>query len=349
MMRMTSEGARRGIGALAATALLCAGLVLSGCATGASSQQEERAQDAAAADAAADEAAAAAADLLRIGSLKGPTSIGLAAMMEGDEGVFTVAASADEIAPQLLQGQLDIALVAANLAATLYQKTNGAVRVLDVNTLGVLYAVSAADVGSIEQLRGRTVYMTGKGTVPEYTVQALLAAAGLEGEVDIQFCSEPTEVVARIAQDAEAAGILPQPYATAASMKDETLKIGLDLTSAWEQVTGGERGSIVTGVTIALADTVESQPDAISVFLKRHAASAAVAQSDPGAIADEVVELGIIENAQLAQAAIPLCNVVCLTGVEMQSALQGYLEALYDQDPAAVGGALPDSSFYYHG
>ena len=348
-MRMTSKDACRGLGALAAAVLLCAGLVLGGCAAGTDSQQDAQAQDAAATDTAADEAAAAAADELRIGSLKGPTSIGLAAMMEGDEGVFTVAASTDEIAPQLLQGQLDIALVPANLAATLYQKTEGAIRVLDVNTLGVLYAVSAADVSSIEQLRGRTVYMTGKGAVPEYTVQALLAAAGLEGEADIQFCSEPTEVVARIAQDAEAVGILPQPYAAAASMKDEALKIGLDLTSAWEEVTGGERGSIVTGVTIALADTVESQPDVISVFLRRHAASAEVAQSDPAAIASEVVELGIIENAQLAQAAIPLCNVVCLTGDEMQNALQGYLESLYDQDPAAVGGALPDSSFYYHG
>lgn len=328
-------------------ALVASMLLLGGCASEAADEQQN--QEAAAADTAADEAAAAAADELRIGSLKGPTSIGLAAMMDGGEGQFTVAAAADELAPQLLQGQLDIALVPANLAATLYQKTDGAVRVLDVNTLGVLYAVSATDVSSIEQLRGRTVYMTGQGTVPDYTVRTLLAAAGMQDAVDIQFCAEPTEVAARIAQDAEAVGILPQPYATAASMKDETLKVGLDLTSAWDEATGGERGSIVTGVTIALADTVQANPDAIDVFLRRHAASASVAQTDPAAIAGKVVSLGIVGNEQLAEATIPLCNVVCLTGDEMQEALAGYLSALYDQDPAAVGGALPESDFYYHG
>lgn len=330
-----------------AAALVAAMLLLGGCASEAADEQQD--QVAAAADTAADETAAAAADELRIGSLKGPTSIGLAAMMDGGEGQFTVAAAADELAPQLLQGQLDIVLVPANLAATLYQKTDGAVRALDVNTLGVLYAVSATDVTSIEQLRGRTVYMTGQGTVPDYTVRTLLAAAGMQDAVDIQFCAEPTEVAARIAQDAEAVGILPQPYATAASMKDEALKVGLDLTSAWDEATGGERGSIVTGVTIALADTVQADPDAIDVFLRRHAASAEVAQTDPAAIAGKVVSLGIVSNEQLAEATIPLCNVVCLTGDEMQEALAGYLSALYDQDPAAVGGALPESDFYYHG
>lgn len=332
--------------ALAATLFAIAGCSPSGEGTGSEAAASSSASEAAQQEGVSEEVAAEA-DALRIGSLKGPTSVGLASMMTQDQGVFTVAASADEIAPKLVQGELDIALVPANLAATLYQKTNGGIRVLDVNTLGVLYAVSAADVDDVEDLRGRTVYMTGKGTVPEYTVRAVLDASGVSpDEVDIQFRSEPAEVAALIAQDPEAVGILPQPYATAATLKNEALRQRIDLTVAWEEATGGDRGSLITGVTIAKADTVEAKREAIDEFIARHEASATVAQDDPDAIASEVVELGIIDNEQIAKAAIPKCNVVCLTGSEMEAALAGYLDVLYQLDPTAVGGALPGAEFY---
>ena len=327
-----------------AAAALCCALVAAGCATPAQDAGPDA--DNGAPAAAASGEAAAAADALRIGSLKGPTSVGLAAMMEKDEGVFTVAASADEIAPKLLQGELDIVLVPANLAATLYQKTDGNIRVLDVNTLGVLYAVSAADVDSVECLVGRTVYLTGQGTVPECTVRALLDAAGVADQVDLQFRSEPAEVAALIARDHEAVGILPQPFATSATMKDDALQQRIDLTQAWDEVTQGERGNLITGVTIATAGTVAEKRDAINAFLERHARSAAIAQSDPEAIAEEVVALGIIDDLKIAEAAIPHCNVVCLTGQEMKDALSAYLAVLEQQDPASVGGTLPAEDFY---
>lgn len=332
-------------GAIIAFALLAGALVLGGCSAPTSVNGS---QSAAEADERA-EAAALEADALRIGSLKGPTSIGLAAMMEADEGIFTVAATADEIAPRLLQDELDIILVPANLAATLYQKTDGAIRVLNVNTLGVLYAVTAAgNVSSVEDLRGRAVYLTGKGTVPEYTVRALLDAAGIgPDEIDLQFRSEPSEVAALIAQEPESVGILPQPYATAATIKDESLKAVIDLSEAWDQVTGGEKGSIVTGVTIAKASTLEARPEAVAEFLSRHAASTETALADPSAIAAEVVSLGIIDNEQVALKAIPLCNVVCYTGEEMREALSGYLDALFAIEPSSIGGAMPGEDFYY--
>ena len=259
-----------------------------------------------------------------------------------------MAASADEIAPKLLRDELDVALVPANLAATLYQKTGGEIVVLDVNTLGVLYAVTASGVDSVEGLQGRTVYMTGMGSVPEYTVNALLAAAGVPREsVDIQFRSEPAEVAALASQDPESVGILPQPYATSATMNNEGLSQTIDLTQAWEEATRGERGSLITGVTIAKRSTVDAETPTIDAFIRAHAASVLVAQQDPNAIAAEVASLGIIDNEKLAEQAIPLCNVVCLYGSEMKDALQGYLAVLFEQDPTAVGGQLPSDDFYY--
>lgn len=335
--------------ALAAAAMLALVLAMAGCSPDASKQpatQQKSAANAADSSPTAEDVAAEA-DALRIGSLKGPTSVGLASMMAAGQGVFTVAATADEIAPKLLQGELDIVLVPANLAATLYQRTSGGITVLDVNTLGVLYAVTSADVTSVEGLRGRTVYMTGKGAVPEYTLRALLEASDMRwDDVNVQFRSEPAEVAALIAQEPESVGILPQPFATAATMKDAGLKQGIDLTLAWEKATGGDRGSLITGVTIAKTDTVASKRAAIDEFVTRHSTSTDIARSDPARIAPEVVSLGIIDSEQVAEASIPRCNVVCLTGEQMKDALSGYLGILYQQDPASIGGALPGVAFY---
>lgn len=296
------------------------------------------------------EEVAAAADDLRIVSMKGATSIGLASMMQQEQGQFNVVAAADEAASLLMQDKADIALVPANLAATLYKKTDGQIRVIDANTLGVLYVVTAdASIDSLESLAGKTVYMTGKGTVPEYTLSALLETKGMSmDDVDVQFKSEPTEVAAFMAQDSDAIAILPQPYATALCTKNPSIQMKVDLSKEWED-SFENRSSIVTGVTIAKASVVEESSEAIAEFLNRHAASAKEAVDNPAAIADTVADLGIIDNATIAEKAIPYCNVVCLTGSDTKDTLQGYLEALYNQNPASVGGALPDDDFYYAG
>ena len=154
-------------------------------------------------------------------------------------------------------------------------------------------------------------------------------------------------MVALLSEDETAVGILPQPYATSATIKNENLHVTLDLNAAWDEVVGADGGSIATGVTIAKASTVEENPEVIDEFLARHAASVAVAQDDPASITSTVVELGIIDSEPIAKAAIPMCNVACLTGEDLRTALSGYLEALFEQDPASVGGALPGDDFYY--
>ncbi len=330
-------------------AMLLAALGLCGCSTGSAGLQQPAEMDGAGSASEADADAAARADELRIGSMKGPTSVGLASMMQQGQGQFTVVAAADELTALLLQDELDIALVPANVAALLFQRTEGQVQAIDVNTLGVLYGVSLdGSVASVGDLRGRTVYMTGKGTVPEYTFLALLEAAGMgAGDVTVQFCAEPAEVAAQVAQHDDAVGILPQPYATAVTVQNPDVREVLDLTEQWAELTGGERGDLVTGVTVAKTSAVQDHRDAIDTFLARHGESAAAANADPSSIAATVAELGIIDSETLAEKAIPRCNVVCLVGEPMRQALSGYLESLYRQSPEAVGGVLPDTSFYY--
>lgn len=293
---------------------------------------------------------------VRVGSLKGPTSMGLVHLMDEAEAgnaansyEFTMVTAADELLGKVVSGDLDIALVPANVASVLYNKTKGGISVIDINTLGVLDIVAAdTSITSIADLKGKTVYMTGKGITPDFVFHYLLSANGLtENDVTIEFKSEPTEVAAVLKEQPDAIGLLPQPFVTAACAQNENLSIVLDLTNEWQAVQDETGSQLVTGVTIARNEFLNSHPDAVSRFLEEHAASAEFTETNPDEAAELIAAKGIIEKAPVAKKALPYCNITCLTGEDMKAALSGYLQVLFDQDPSSVGGKLPEDDFYF--
>ncbi len=300
---------------------------------------------------------------VRIGSLKGPTSMGLVYLMDqADKGEtannyeFTMTAAADELLPAMISGDLDIILVPANVASVLYNKTEGGVSVIDINTLGVLYMVSGDDtIQNMEDLKGKTVYLTGKGTTPDYVLQYLLKENGLaESDVTLEYKSEATEVAAVLAEAPESIGVLPQPFVTAACAQNENLSVVMDLTEQWDAVQeiaattqDGVKSRLVTGVTVVRNGFLDEHKDAVDKFLEEHSASAAFANEHVEEAAELVAAAGIIEKAPIAVKAMPECNITYIDGVDMKFALEGYLSVLSAQDAASVGGGLPGEDFYY--
>jgi len=291
---------------------------------------------------------------IRVGSLKGPTSMGLVQLMDraaldatANTYTFTMAAAADEINTALIKGDLDIVLIPANVASVLYNKTGGEVVVLNINTLGVLYILEYGEtIQSVKDLAGRTIYLPGKGTTPDYALQYLLSQNGLTTEdVNLQYKSEGTEVIAALAQDKNAIGLLPQPAATVATVQNEGLRIALDLTAEWDKVS--EDGGLLTGVTLVRKAFLQENPGAIQLFLEDHLMSTNYTNENVAEAAQLVADLGIVPKAPIAVKAIPYCNIVCITGAEMKEALSGYLGVLADQNVKAIGGALPGEDFYY--
>ena len=292
---------------------------------------------------------------IRVGSLSGPTTMGIVNLMDASDNgesvgnyTFTIGSEASEIGALITTGDIDIAMLPANLAANLYNKTGGGVTVIDINTLGVLYCVTGDEtINSIEDLAGHTVMSTGQGATPEYALKYLLDAYGV-ADVTIDFYSESTEIAAYLQEDASGIAILPQPFVTSACAQNEALRVAFSLTDVWDAVV--EDGSmLITGATIVRTAFLEEHPDAVEVFLQEHAAAARAAADDVEGTAELVVTYGILSNAAIAANALPKCNIVCITGGEMRDALSGYLQTLYDQDPTAVGGAMPGEDFYYTG
>lgn len=303
-----------------------------------------------------DVTAAEEEQVVRIGSLKGPTSIGLVYLMGQAEKKetanaydFTMAVTADELLIAMLSEELDIALIPANVASVLYNRAEGDVAVIDINTLGVLYMVTGDDkIKGIEDLKGRTVYMTGKGTTPDHVMQYLLGANELTAsDVTLEYKSEAMEVAAVLAEDPAAVGVLPQPFVTVACAQNENLSAAIDLTKEWAAVQGEGGSSLVTGVTVVRKGFLSQAKEAVDQFLDDHAVSAAYANEHVEETAQMVAAAGIIEKAAVAEKAIPACNITYLDGEEMKQALSGYLTVLCEQDPASVGGGLPGEDFYY--
>lgn len=289
---------------------------------------------------------------VRVGALKGPTSLGLLMMNKGIEGSsdvvydITMCTAADELLPQIIKGDLDIALVPANVASVLYNKTEGNVSVIDVNTLGVLYFVSGSDkYKTVNDLRGATIYLTGKGTTPDFVLQYMLKQSGIElSEVTLEYKSEATEVAAVLADNPEALGLLPQPFVTSALMQNDKLSVVLDLD---ELFLAASHSHITTGVTVVRNDFLKENKALVDAFVLDHAFSVNAVNKDVDTAAGLAEEAGIIPKAAIAKKAIPSCSISCIPGIDMKNMLSAYLQILYDFDKSAVGGALPGEDFYY--
>ena len=341
--------------ALALSLAACGGAASSSVASSAASSE---AVPEAASEAASSEEAKklSTTDALRIAGLKGPTTMGLVNLLSMEEDGtasmdydLQLYGAADEIVPLLMKGELDMAAIPANLAATLYQKTEGGIQAVAVNTLGVLYVVEKGGdtIQSMADLAGRTILSTGKGTTPEYVLRYLLNANGIDPDKDvtIEYYSEATEVTAQMAAARkDAIAVLPQPYVTAAQMKDSGLRVVLDLTREWNRVCDTQ---LITGVTVVRTEYAKQNPDVIAAFLTDYQKSVKAANEDIDGTAALCEEVGVVAKAAIAKKALPKCNIVYRNGQEMKKDISAYLQVLYDASPAAVGGKLPDDNFYY--
>lgn len=340
----------KGILAAVTAAALC--ISLAACGASASSSEATATAESAPASTVAEATASpeTAAEGLRVAGLKGPTTMGLVNLMESEEGAnytFSMYGAADEIVPLLVKGELDAAAVPANLAATLYQKTQGQVEVACVNTLGVLYIVENGDtVQSVADLKGQTIVTTGKGTTPEYVLRYVLSQNGLDPDADVNivYCSEATEALSQVQAGQATIAMLPQPFVTSALSQVEGLRVALDMNEEWQKVAGSQ---LVTGVLVVRKDAVEADPEAFEEFLNGYAASVEAANTDLEGTAALCESYGIVAKAALAQKALPECNIVFERGEQMKTDLVNYFQVLYDADPSSVGGAMPADDFYY--
>ncbi len=291
---------------------------------------------------------------IKVLALKGPTGMGLSKLMEEDslsnteiDYEFELVASPEDLVAKAVKNEADVIAVPSNMAAILWNKTDGEFRVLNANTLGVLNIVGADDIiKSLSDLKGKKIYASGKGATPEIVFNYLLEKNSVKPEdVELAWKSEHSEVLSELAKDEHAFGLLPQPFATVATQKIENAKILLDLTEEWNKME--ENSELVMGVTVANKKFIENNKESVDVFLQEYKKSVDFVNENTAEAAKLIEKFGILDNAQIAEKAIPYCNIVSVEGEDLKSALGEYLQVLFEANPQSVGGALPDESLYY--
>ena len=333
--------------AILLTLILCLGLVACGADT-TSSVAPSDGQGSSAPDSTEPEDTV----VTKVLTLKGPTGIGMAKMMEDNKNgkyEFTVAGQPTEAVAAISGGKADIAAVPTNLAATLYKKTEKGIKMLAINTLGSLYILEKGDtIKSVEDLRGKTLYATGQGANPEYVLNYILEKNGLKvGEdVTVEFKAEHAELAALMAAGECVLGMLPEPNVASAMAQNPDLRIALNLNDEWNKV-ADENSRLTMGCVIVRAEFLEAHPEAVKAFLAELETSIKYA-AENAAEAGKLCEThGIVPKAALATKAIPNCNLTYIDGADMKPAIAGYFEVLFSANKTSVGGAIPDEGFYY--
>lgn len=290
---------------------------------------------------------------IRVGALKGPTGLGITQLMEQNDRKethntyeITTVAAPDEISGKIISGELDIACVPTNMASVLYNKTGGKVKVIQLTTLGVLYVLQSNEeeaIAEIGDLAGKTIYSTGQGATQEYVLNYLLEQSGVT-DARVEFKAEHAELATLLIEGSVEYALLPQPFVTTVTAKKDSIRVVLDVTKEWDRVTGGKQ--LAMGCIVVRDDFLQRNHPAVDRFIEEYRESVDWVNENPEE-AGTLAEMYDIITKEVAQKAIPLCNLVAVSGEEMKSAVESYLEVLEAADSQSVGGSLPDDAFYY--
>ena len=320
---------------------------------------------------------------INVAAMSGPTGMGMAFLNEwsasGQSAYrynITYAGAPDEITGGIISGEIQIAALPVNLASVLFNKTEGEVQIAAVNTLGVLYIVErdtagtgengasgdksgltdngessasgecAGSVNSLQDLEGRTIVASGKGSTPEYIFSYLLKSNGLESKVNVEYVEEHDEAITALTMGKTDLIMIPEPKVTAALMQVEGARIAVDLTKEWYKV---DEDDLVQGVIVIRKDFAEEHPEIAETFLAEYEASVESVNADPETAAQLIEKYVILPKAQVALKALPHCNIVCITGDEMKESVTDMLETLFDANPASIGGKLPGEEIFFEG
>lgn len=292
---------------------------------------------------------------MKIATLKGPTGMGMLKLMSDNDAKtaqsyyqFTIVGSPDEIVSKISTGEIDAASVPTNLAAVLYNKTKGKVQLAAINTLGVLSVLTNGEtVSSMKDLKGKTIYASGQGSIPEYALNYILKQNGLEPgkDVKIEYKAEHAELAALVISGKAKIALLPEPFVTQVLSKNKDVKLALNITEEWEKAVNG-KSVLSMGGLLVRKDFAEKNKSAFNQFLDEYKASTAYTASNPEQTAALSEKYGIMPSA-VAKKAIPNCNIVYIDGTEMKKQIPDFLKILYAANPKSVGGALPGDDFYY--
>ena len=289
-----------------------------------------------------------------VGVLNGNTGVSAAWLMEQaelrypqDNYLFEIATAPDDMAARLISGQVQIAALPTNVAANLYNRSDGMVQLAAIAAYGVLHILENGEqIQSIADLAGHTIHTTGQGAGPEFILSHILRQNNLIPGVDVEIVFHQNEALAALMAAGEITlSMMPEPMVTSVLMRNEDVRVVLDMTEEWDRI--GDSSRLVMSAIVVRTDFAEENPEAVLRFLDWYRRSIEETNANPAVVAELIEKFEIIPSAAIAERAIPGCNLTFIAGADMEPVISGYFRVLYEAAPELIGGAIPDAGFYF--
>jgi len=281
---------------------------------------------------------------LAVATLAGPTGMGMIQMFDNPAYEVSLLTSPDQISPKVISGEVSVATIPSNLAAVLYNKLQGGIKIVSVNTMGVLYIVENGDtVSSIEDLAGKTLYATGQGATPEYVLNKILKENGLD--VNVEYKGAHADLANAVAAGDVSLALLPEPFVSSVLAQNPDVTVKLDINEEWRKIFGEDAG-MPMGVTV-VSDALADDAASMNQLIADYTASVDYVLSDPDSAAADIVAKKIVGAEAVAKAAIPRCGISFITGEDCAAILDDYFQMMFESNPQSLGGAVPDQDIYY--
>jgi len=282
---------------------------------------------------------------LTVATLAGPTGMGMIQLFDNPAYEVSLLTSPDQISPKVISGEVSVATIPSNLAAVLYNKMKGGIKIVSVNTMGVLYIVENGDtVNSLEDLAGKTLYATGQGATPEYVLNKILKENGLE-DVTVEYKGAHADLANAVAAGDVSLALLPEPFVSSVLAQNPDVTVKLDINEEWRKIFGEDAG-MPMGVTV-VSDALASDTASMNQLIADYTASVDYVLADTDSAAADIVEKQIVGAEAVAKAAIPRSGISFITGEDCIAILDDYFQVMFESNPQSLGGAIPDQDIYY--
>ena len=293
---------------------------------------------------------------VRIGLLNGPSCIPAAYLIDNCKEIDGAKVTSEKFAdvpallPKMLKNEIDIGFMPLNVAAKVYN-SSGAIVCCGITGTGNLVLVTKKkDVKRFADLKGKTIYVAGQGSTPEYMFKYLIEKNEMKVNtrdgVVLAFSIPTAQLVPQMLSDRIPYILVPEPFATIAQMKSKEVVVAIDLQSEYEYFAGSGSTYPLT-VMVARKGFAEKNADLLDAFLRKYEESYNWTIRYPKVAGElcEKLEFGLA--AGVVSNSIPKANYVFVSSEYERNEAEKLLNIFLQYDEASIGGKLPDDGFYF--
>lgn len=289
------------------------------------------------------------AQQVRFGVLNGPTCIPSAHLLDENVELF---ADPQALLPKMLKGEIDVGFLPANVAAKVYNSSNGKILCCAITGNGNLSLVTTdASVKQLADLKGKSVAVAGQGATPEYIFRYLLQKNGIKADVkngvSLDFSIPTPQIAAQLISGKIKYAVVPEPFATVAQMKSDKVLAAVDLQSEYEYFEGKGKIYPLT-VMVVTKDFAEKNPEALKTFIAEYEKSFKKTLQNPKEAGELCEKFGLGLAAPIIAKSVPKANYVFIPAEnpKAKEKIEELLNIFLTFDSASIGGKLPDDGFY---